>query len=169
MWGSRSYFAYAENCKPEIRERLHFNHSTNDLDSTLAKFASAPDNAVFASASITMGYDFHGDLARRIIIPTVPYGDISDLATKVRSNQNKRWYALDAMSKIIQMSGRATRSADDWSEVFIVDSRWTQFYNQWREEMPTWFRERVGQQVVLPPEPPAPSRPAPKVNARIAR
>ena len=96
------------------------------------------------SASIGIGYDFPDDDSRLVIIPAIPYMDMGDLLVKARMEMyGWNWYNLWAANSVAQASGRATRSQEDYSEVFIMDSRWDKFYRMNRNYFPRWFQERI--------------------------
>ncbi len=101
---------------------------------------------VLVSPSMDRGVDLPYDQCRVVIIAKVPYPDLGDKQVQQRvyaSKDGNNWYAHKAVSKIIQMSGRATRSAKDYSETFILDEQFKKIYNEHRRLFPKWWAEAL--------------------------
>jgi Rad3-related DNA helicase len=58
-------------------------------------------------------------------------------------HKNNKWYARDAIVKIIQGSGRSIRSENDWAETFVLDSNFVRLLNKDKELFPKWFLEGI--------------------------
>ena len=112
------------------------------LEDTLAEHSAAP--RILASASIGVGYDFPGHLARRILIPAIPYPPVADpLIAARQARWGWGWYGAMAAQTIAQMCGRGVRSDDDWCRVEILDSRWEVFAKRNRKHLPQWLLGRL--------------------------
>lgn len=77
---------------------------------------------VLASPSLERGYDFPDDVCRVNIITKVPYPYWGSESIRVRAKKNNKWYAWQAVQKLVQMTGRSTRRDTDYSISFILDS-----------------------------------------------
>jgi len=121
-------------------------HSTFDRDSVLEMYKRSLQPKVLLSPSMDRGVDLPGDQCRVVIIAKVPYGDLGDPQISKRvhaSRDGNQWYAHKAVSKIIQMSGRAVRSKDDWAETFILDEKFEGLYAENRRMFPKWYTEAI--------------------------
>ena len=106
--------------------------------------AHTADPQILASASIGVGYDFPGHLARRILIPAIPYPPTTDpLIAARQARWGWDWYGAMAAQTIAQMCGRGVRSSDDWCRVEILDSRWQAFAKRYRRHLPQWLLGRL--------------------------
>ena len=124
-------------------ELVHWNSDSDGLTAACESFAAA-NESVLATASIQFGADFPHDAARSVVIPALPYAPAYDPMVMARKRRfGRRWYESEALAAVMQMSGRATRAENDWSEVAILDSRWDAFAERNREQMPQWFAERI--------------------------
>ena len=142
---SHRVWGYYNNAPGSVLDRGVFSpNGTKELRETLPDFRKTSKPSILMSASIGIGYDFPDDDSRLVIIPAIPYMDMGDLLVKARMEMyGWSWYNLWAANSVAQASGRATRSQDDYSEVFIMDSRWDKFYKMNRRYFPRWFQERI--------------------------
>ena len=121
-------------------------HNSFDRESVLESYKMAKQPKVLLSPSMDRGVDLPGDQCRVVIIAKVPYGDLGDPQISKRvhaSRDGNQWYAHKAVSKIIQMSGRAVRSKDDWAETFILDEKFEGLYAENRRMFPKWYTEAI--------------------------
>lgn len=75
-----------------------------------------------------------------------PYPDLSDPQISKRVHASKdgnSWYAHKTISSIIQMSGRAVRSVDDWAVTYILDEQFSRLFREWNNMFPQWYKEAV--------------------------
>lgn len=77
---------------------------------------------ILASPSLERGYDFRDDICRINIITKVPYPFWGSKSVQEKSRKHSKWYAWQAVQKIVQMTGRSTRNPNDYSLSFILDS-----------------------------------------------
>jgi len=138
----------------KIRDYLRSNiksgrivtHSTSDRASVLDKFKKSTKPLVLLSPSMGRGVDLPNEECRVIIIAKMPYPDLSDpqISRRVHgSTDGDRWYAHKTISAIIQMSGRAVRSATDHADVYILDSQFDKLYREHGLMFPGWWKEAV--------------------------
>ena len=101
----------------------------------LEKFFASP-RAVLVSPSVAEGVDFAGDRARIQFIPKVPFPDLGDSRYASWSAERITAYAA---ARFVQMYGRLTRSENDRSVTFVLDSHFTRILPY----LPAWVREAV--------------------------
>jgi len=121
-------------------------HDSNDRSSMLQRFIRSDYPLVIISPSMDRGIDFKYDLCSFIIIIKLPYADLSDkqISTRVYSSRyGQEWYAWITACTIVQMSGRATRAYDDFSETFILDEQFAKFYKNYHKLFPNWWKEAL--------------------------
>lgn len=125
----------------EWRDRMVMHDSKTTAD--VVKLFHTQRGKILVSPSMTTGWDFPGDAARYQIIAKVPFPDTRDIVLKARCARDSEYAFYIAMQTIVQSSGRAVRSKDDWAETFIVDDNWTWFWNRYKKFAPRWFAESV--------------------------
>jgi Rad3-related DNA helicase len=88
------------------------------------------------------GIDLKDNLARFQILLKIPYPNISSNKIKARQKSNPDWYNLKTSMDLLQMYGRTTRSTDDFSDTFILDSNFSDIlkYNKF---LPKYFIDAV--------------------------
>lgn len=121
-------------------------HDTATRASVLEKFKASDKPKVLISPSMERGIDLPGEECRVIIIAKVPYPDLGDPQINRRVHASKdgnSWYAHRTVSSIVQMSGRAVRSADDYASTYILDEQFSRLYREWNSMFPRWFKEAV--------------------------
>lgn len=101
-------------------------------------------SSVFISTAMTDGLDLRGDLCRYQIYVQVAYPPLTDARAKRRLELgNELWYNYQAIEDVEQGSGRATRSEDDWSEMFVLDSTFSRLKTQYYKYLKRWFTARL--------------------------
>ena len=100
------------------------------------------DDTIVVSPSVVEGLDLKGDLCRFSIFFKVPWASLGDKWVKVKS-EDSDWYCRDAVVKIIQGSGRGTRSKSDSSVTMILDAHFLRLYYRYKHFFPDWFLEAV--------------------------
>jgi len=122
------------------------SHDTATRANVLESFKSSDRPLVLLSPSMERGIDLPGEECRVVVIAKVPYPDLSDPQINKRVHASKdgnRWYAHKTVSSIVQMSGRAVRSKDDWAATYILDEQFSRLYREWTDMFPRWWREAV--------------------------
>jgi Rad3-related DNA helicase len=118
-------------------------HSTRDVADVVRDFKDAPAPIVLISPVVTTGWDFPmQEKPYYLVAAKVPYPDTSDLVTKARHEDDKEWSSYIAMETLVQLSGRASRSEKDKSEVIITDDNAKWFLRRYGHFAPAWFRAR---------------------------
>lgn len=116
-----------------------------EREAVLARF-KARRGAVMLAPSMSRGVDLPGDLCRVQVIAKVPFLSLGDRQVSARSHLpgGQMWYAVQAIREIVQMTGRAIRSADDWAVTYIFDRQFAS--NLWKQNkllFPEWWRDAV--------------------------
>ncbi len=111
----------------------------------LAEYKRTP-GCVMLAPSMARGIDLPGDLCRVQVIAKVPFLSLGDTQVSRRTHMpgGDVWYAVQAIRDIVQMTGRAVRSKDDWAVTYIFDAQFSS--NLWRKNkmlFPAWWRESV--------------------------
>lgn len=97
--------------------------------------------AVLVSAGLERGIDLPHDDCRVVVIAKVPWGDLSDPLVKARAwrHSGRAWYVVETVRSLIQASGRAMRSADDWCRIYVTDGDFMRLWREWRNLFPRWW------------------------------
>jgi Rad3-related DNA helicase len=103
---------------------------------------SAPD-AVLIGPSLTTGIDLSGDAARFNIIVKISYPSMGSALNAKRYETAYHVYVGEAASTLEQACGRTTRSADDWSITYILDSRAEGFISSNKTLFSPSFMDRI--------------------------
>ena len=99
--------------------------------------------SVLLSPSMMEGVDLYDDLSRFQVIIKLPWSNLGDARIKVKSQLDETWYKNKMWVSILQASGRSTRNENDESITYILDSNFKYFYDQWKSQLPAWFKDRV--------------------------
>jgi ATP-dependent DNA helicase DinG len=103
---------------------------------------SAPD-AVLIGPSLTTGIDLSGAAARFNIIVKISYPSMGSALNAKRYETAYHVYVGEAASTLEQACGRTTRSADDWSITYILDSRAEGFIGSNKTLFSASFMDRI--------------------------
>lgn len=128
-----------------ISRNVYSYQSADGREPALSRFKKT-ECAVLLGPSLDRGVDLPGDLCRVQVIVKVPYGNIGDkqVVTRLYSRGGKVWYAVQTIRKLVQSSGRAVRSKDDWAKTYILDSQFKdRLWNEGRGLFPRWFVDAI--------------------------
>jgi len=131
-----------------LRPQRHglMSHDKKDRAQALERFKSYPNPIAFISPSMERGIDLPGDLCRVVIVAKVPYPSLGSPQVNKRLHgfsDGNLWYARRTARTLVQMTGRATRSIDDWSVSYILDSQFGSLVARNGDLFPSWWRESV--------------------------
>lgn len=102
------------------------------------------EDELFISVNMYDGIDLKGDLCRTNIICVVPFPYLGDPQIQRRKEkEGDRFFNWRTAMRVQQGYGRTTRSEDDWSKTYILDSNFTWFYHQNRRFFFDWFTEAL--------------------------
>jgi ATP-dependent DNA helicase DinG len=121
-------------------QRMRF--PTSDDLTEVVDMLKEKEDTIVVSPSVVEGLDLKGDLCRFSIFYKVPWSSLGDKWVKTRSEDNN-WYCRDAVIKIIQGSGRGTRSKEDHSITIVMDGHFLRLYYRNQHFFPQWFLDAV--------------------------
>ncbi|RZN67306.1 MAG: DEAD/DEAH box helicase [Candidatus Methanolliviera hydrocarbonicum] len=99
---------------------------------------------IFLSVNMENGISLDDELCRVNILAKVPYPNLKDpQIQKRRELEGDRFMNIMVARKITQAYGRATRSENDWSHFYILDSNFKSFFRRNRELFPRWLKEAM--------------------------
>lgn len=101
--------------------------------------------AVMVAPSFERGVDLKGDDCRVQIICKVPYPNMGDPRVSQRSHgpDGDAWMGVQTIRSLVQMTGRAVRTADDWCESYILDAHFKQLVKRNGSLLPEWWRDAL--------------------------
>jgi Rad3-related DNA helicase len=99
------------------------------------------DRGMFLSIEFVEGIDLKGPEYPMNIIAKIPFENFTDPFVK-RRNEIDGWarYNSHAAISVMQAAGRCTRSLDDYSETYILDSTWQGTFARNKSLFQDWFK-----------------------------
>lgn len=123
---------------------LLLNYNSDGRDYIVEKFRDTKVNKrLLISPSFSEGINFEDDISRFQIIVKSPFKSLGDAYVKEKLKNDKEWYELDCLMKIIQSLGRSCRNENDYCISYILDSSALKLYRQYINDIPRWFKESV--------------------------
>lgn len=126
-----------------IKDKRLMMKTTYENNEALLRRHERSKNGVLVSPSLGTGTDLKDDMARFQVIVKLPFMSLADKRVKKKAELDSNWYNCEMLRALIQSSGRATRSEDDYSVTYILDSSfkyWVQKYASW---LPQSFLKRI--------------------------
>lgn len=133
----------------EIKSKCWNNHRMLVYNSTAEKLQlldnilDADADAVLVGPSLTTGVDLADDRARFNIVVKISYPSMRSALWAKRYNNAYHIYVGEAASTLEQACGRTTRSDQDWSITYILDSRAKGFIESNKSLFSTSFLSRI--------------------------
>jgi Rad3-related DNA helicase len=128
--------------------RLFTYKNAREREGALNRFLESA-NGVMLAPSFDRGIDLAGDACRVVVIVKIPFPNLGDkqisarLYSKPRS-QGQAWYDMQTIRTLVQMSGRAMRTADDYCEIYILDSQFMEkIYRKRKAMLPEWWKKAL--------------------------
>jgi Rad3-related DNA helicase len=118
-------------------------HDSSNKDEVLQKHYDSDKPSVIVSPSMDTGVSFDDDKARFQIIAKIPYPSLASQKNKLRQKNNPEWYSWKSISGLIQMTGRAVRSVDDFADTIIIDGSFSDLLKYSGHLFPHWFQEAI--------------------------
>lgn len=113
-------------------------------DSSLLAWTEDRRPSVFVSTAMTEGLDLRDERCRYQIYVKVGFPSLANLRVKRRVDRGDwEWYNYQAIEDVEQASGRATRSDQDWSEMFVLDESFGGLVDRYSELVKPWFEKRI--------------------------
>jgi Rad3-related DNA helicase len=129
--------AIAENISPGKDYILQ-----SDREQDLERFRR--EGGIFLSVNMNDGVSLDGDTCRINILAKIPFPNLKDAQVEARRKyEGDGWMNRQVARQITQAYGRTTRSKDDWSRFYILDSDFSWFYQRNKGYFPKWFREAI--------------------------
>lgn len=129
------------------KDRMITYHNAREREATLEDFKKSDKPLVLVASSFERGIDLPDDLCRVVVIMKVPFLKLGDKQVAARLYSDKKggqlWFAVAAIRTLVQMSGRAMRSKDDYCEIYILDAQFARLYRQNKYLFPAWWREAL--------------------------
>lgn len=133
-----------ENIRDDLKSLLWIQDRDNRSGSLDNWINSDLKSSVFISVNMSEGLNLKDDLARYQVYMKVGYPSMADKRVAKRLELNHRvWYAMQAIEDLEQSSGRATRSVNDWSKLYIFDSSFSDLYVRYNRYFKKWFKDRL--------------------------
>lgn len=133
-----------DNIRNDLKSLLWIQDRDNRSESLNDWINSDLKSSVFVSVNMSEGLNLKDDLARYQVYMKIGYPSMADKRVAKRLELNHRvWYAMQAIEDLEQSSGRATRSVDDWSKLYIFDSSFSDLYVRYNRYFKKWFKDRL--------------------------
>ncbi len=123
--------------------RLLMKATEEITNQNLIKVHERSQNTVLLSPSMTTGVDLRDDLSRFQVIVKMPFSSLADPRIKKKSELSSDWYACQMLKTLVQACGRSTRSAEDFSSTFVLDSSFAYWINKYKKWLPKQFLARL--------------------------
>ena len=126
-----------------LRNKRLMMKTAYENNETLLRRHAKTSNGVLVSPSLGTGTDLKDDAARFQIIIKLPFMSLSDQRIKKKAEIDYDWYSCEMLRALIQSSGRATRSEDDYSITYVLDSSFKYWINKYIAWLPKSFLQRI--------------------------
>lgn len=128
-----------------IDRPVYTYRESGSRDLTLAKFRR-DERSVLVAASMDRGVDLADDDCRVVVVAKIPFPNLGDaqISKRMRMPGGQQWYAVQAVRKLVQMTGRAVRSSEDWCVTYVLDKQMTSnILNKHKGLLPKWWTEAL--------------------------
>lgn len=123
--------------------RIIYPTKADEREEAFLRHKNSSEPTVLLSPSMMEGFDFAGDAARWQIVAKIPYPSLSDEQIRERMNRDQRWYDMETVKSIVQMTGRIVRSETDYGITYILDADIESIYSKCKEAFPPWWSEAI--------------------------
>jgi ATP-dependent DNA helicase DinG len=127
----------------DIKDPRLIYHDSSNKDLILQEHYANDKPTVIVSPSMDTGVSFDDDKARFQVIAKVPYPSLASQKNKLRQKNNPDWYTWKTISGLIQMTGRAVRSNEDYADTIIIDGSFSDLLKYSGQYFPHWFQEAI--------------------------
>lgn len=127
-------------------------HESGQSRQAVEAFRSMPAPAILLSPAVSTGVDFPYEHCLYQIIGKIPFPDTRHPLLAARCKDDPDYHSHLAADEMVQMTGRAMRSADDYCETFLIDdqARWFVWKGKGAGLFPEWWSEAFTQKDVIP-------------------
>jgi Rad3-related DNA helicase len=123
--------------------RFLFRDEFANNEQILKAHKQSKEPTILVSPSLAFGVDLKDELARFQIIVKLPFFPLSSKRVKYLFEQDKDWYENKMLNAVVQASGRATRSAKDYSVTYILDATFVNTIKRSKNKLPKHFIDRI--------------------------
>lgn len=127
------------------RKRLITYKSASERDRMIERYRST-ESGVLIAPSLERGADFKHDDCRVVVVCKVPFPNLGDrqINARLHTAGGDLWYRTQTVRALVQMTGRGTRSADDWSVSYLLDRQFiSNIWQKSRALLPSWWKDAV--------------------------
>ena len=136
-------FELASWVSRDVRNPRLVYHDSSNKDLVLQEHYATDKPTVIVSPSMDTGVSFDDDKARFQVIAKIPYPSLGSQKNKLRQKMNPDWYTWKTVSGLIQMTGRAVRSNEDYADTIIIDGSFSDLLKYSGHFFPDWFQEAI--------------------------
>lgn len=133
--------AFQEKVKNDNRFLMRDTGITNEH--ILYEHHLRDDPTVLISPSLGFGTDLKDDFGRFSIVMKAPFLPLGSKRIKKLAQKDHRWYIMKALTNLVQMCGRTTRTQEDYSDTFILDGTAVNLIKKNIQYLPKYFSERI--------------------------
>lgn len=123
--------------------RLIMKEEDGNNEKLLKRHMKTKEATVLVSPSLTTGTDLKDDLSRFQVIVKLPWSSLLDKRVKKKIEFNDNWYAAEMFRTLVQACGRSTRSKEDYSVTYILDSSFYYWIVKYRKWFSKQFLKRI--------------------------
>ena len=139
--------AISRGLSPKNKKRLLFRDMNYGFKTTneelLRRHVESSEPTVLLSPSLGVGTSLDDDLSRFQIIVKMPFASLGDPRIKIKSDRDGDWYLWRMWIEVMQAAGRSTRSKEDHSITYVMDTSFDWFFTKAAPKLPGWFKDRV--------------------------
>jgi ATP-dependent DNA helicase DinG len=136
-------FELASWISRDVKDPRLVYHDSSNKDEVLQEHYNSNKPTVLVSPSMDTGVSFDDDKARFQVIAKIPYPSLASQKNKLRQKMNPDWYTWKTISGLIQMSGRAVRSSEDFADTIIIDGSFSDILKYSGDLFPQWFQDAI--------------------------
>lgn len=131
-------------CEGIDNPRLIMKDEDGNNEKLLKKHSKSAEATVLVSPSLTTGADLKDNLSRFQVFVKMPFSSLADKRVQKKIEYNDNWYVSEMFRTLVQACGRSTRSENDWSVTYILD---TSFY-YWIAKYRKWFSKQFHKRII---------------------
>lgn len=124
-------------------DRLLLRNGYESNEDLINRHCNSQEPTILLSPSLSTGTDLRDDLSRFQVVVKMPFASLADKRVKIKSELNPEWYACEMLRTLIQACGRSTRSEDDYSSTYILDSSLYYWLRKYYKLIPQQFKDRI--------------------------
>lgn len=127
----------------DTRRNFLVHERGQDAADVLAKFRGSRRGTLLLSPSFDTGTDLPYEECEYQIIPKCPYPSFGSPLIQARMKRDPEYVPYVTMQRLVQMTGRGMRAADDQCETIVFDSNFGRLRGQYWDFAPKYFHTAV--------------------------